>query len=195
METQRNSLSWGRWPLLLLLLGLAMPTPPAAAQAMSYQEAVRLAVQGFNQRSLEASLYRLLQLDPQPQDDPNPFTPKPVSFTLKETVCPRTTRQPPEECDFKENGRRGGWEGTAPGGCDLRPLQLVKECAGAVALDPDNGYFDVTCDEIKNVKFNARKLGELIRRGGEKFGGKVEKIGRRIKEFFTNLTPREEEEA
>lgn len=49
--------------------------------------------------------------------------------------------------------------------------------------------------QIKNVKFNARKLGELIRRGGKKFGGKVEKIGRRIKEFFTNLTPREEEEA
>ncbi|XP_008154130.1 cathelicidin antimicrobial peptide [Eptesicus fuscus] len=174
METQRNSLSWGRWSLLLLLLGLAMPMPPTAAQAMSYQEAVRLAVQGFNQRSLEASLYRLLQLEPQPQGDPNPFTPKPVSFTLKETVCPRTTRRPPEECDFKENG-------------------LVKECAGAVTLDPDDGFFDVTCDEIRNVKFNARKLGELIRRGGEGFGRKVEKIGRRIKEFFTNLAPREEE--
>lgn len=31
-------------------------------------------------------------------------TPRPVSFRVKETVCPRTTRQVPEQCDFKENG-------------------------------------------------------------------------------------------
>ncbi|XP_006108800.3 cathelin-like [Myotis lucifugus] len=132
METQRSRLCWGCWPLLLLLLGLAMPTPLAAARALTYQEAVRLAVQGFNQRSREASLYRLLQQDLQPQGDLNPDTPKPVSFTLKETVCPRTTRQPPEECDFKENG-------------------LVKECAGTVTLDQDTGYYDVVCEEIKDV--------------------------------------------
>ena len=29
---------------------------------------------------------------------------KPVSFRVKETVCPRTSQQPPEQCDFKENG-------------------------------------------------------------------------------------------
>ena len=39
----------------------------------------------------------------------DPGTRKPVSFTVKETVCPRTTQQPPEECDFKENGVRLGW--------------------------------------------------------------------------------------
>ena len=43
----------------------------------------------------------------------DPGTRKPVSFTVKETVCPRTTQQPPEECDFKENGVRlgAGWGG------------------------------------------------------------------------------------
>ncbi|XP_070247304.1 antibacterial peptide PMAP-23-like [Myotis yumanensis] len=168
METQRSRLCWGRWPLLLLLLGLAMPWPLAAARALSYQEAVRLAVQGFNQRSREASLYRLLQQDPQPQGDLNPDTPKPVSFTLKETVCPRTTRQPPEECDFKENG-------------------LVKECAGTVTLDQDTGYYDVVCEEIKDVG-----LGDLIQRGKQWLQEKFKNIGTRIKNFFRDLFPREE---
>ena len=35
-------------------------------------------------------------------------TRKPVSFTVKETVCPRTTQQPAEQCDFKEEGVRLG---------------------------------------------------------------------------------------
>ena len=47
--------------------------------------------------------------------DEDPDTPKPVSFTVKETVCPRTSQQPPEQCDFKENGVRLGAGGT--GGC------------------------------------------------------------------------------
>ncbi|XP_006108362.1 cathelin-like [Myotis lucifugus] len=158
METQRSRLCWGCWPLLLLLLGLAIPTPLAAARALSYQEAVRLAVQGFNQRSREASLYRLLQQDPQPQGDLNPDTPKPVSFTVKETVCPRTTRQPPEECDFKENG-------------------LVKECAGTVTLDQDTGYYDVVCEEIKDVRFNYDRLSNIIKRGGYKLGEGLEIVG------------------
>ena len=30
--------------------------------------------------------------------------PKPVSVSVKDTVCPRTSQQPLEQCDFKENG-------------------------------------------------------------------------------------------
>nr|KAF6310191.1 hypothetical protein mMyoMyo1_002038 [Myotis myotis] len=174
MATQRNSLCWGRWPLLLLLLGLAMPLPPAAARALSYQEAVRLAVQGFNQRSREASLYRLLQQDPQPQGDLNPDTPKPVSFTLKETVCPRTTRQPPEQCDFKENG-------------------LVKVCTGTVTLDQDTGYYDVDCEQIKGVGLNPLIIGGTLpgrRRGW--IGRGIQKAGRGIKRIFSKRSPEEE---
>ncbi|KAM5314410.1 cathelicidin-6-like [Glossophaga mutica] len=131
METQRDNLPWGRWSLLLLLLGLAVP--PAAAQVLSYNELALRAVDGFNRRSSEANLYRLLKLDQQrPDGDDNPNTPKPVSFTVKETVCPKTAQVLPEQCDFKENG-------------------LVKQCAGTVTLDQANGYFDINCADIQEV--------------------------------------------
>ena len=67
MQTQRASLSLGRWSLWLLLLGLALPS--ASAQALSYREAVLRAVDQLNERSSEANLYRLLELDPPPEQD------------------------------------------------------------------------------------------------------------------------------
>ena len=42
-------------------------------------------------------------------------SPKRVSFKVKEAVCPRTSQQPLEQCDFKENGVSLG-PGTE-GGC------------------------------------------------------------------------------
>ncbi|XP_043297767.1 cathelicidin antimicrobial peptide isoform X4 [Cervus canadensis] len=103
METQRASLSLGRWSLWLLLLGLVLPS--ASAQAPSYREAVLRAVDQLNEKSSEANLYRLLELDPPPEQDVEDHSArKPVSFRVKETVCPRTSQQPPEQCDFKENG-------------------------------------------------------------------------------------------
>ncbi|XP_033706308.1 uncharacterized protein [Tursiops truncatus] len=60
-------------------------------------------------------------------------TPKPVSFTVKETVCLRTTQQPPEQCDFKENG-------------------LVKQCVGTVTLDQSKDQFDIKCNELQSVR-------------------------------------------
>uniref|UniRef100_A0A8C0CXI9 Uncharacterized protein n=1 Tax=Balaenoptera musculus TaxID=9771 RepID=A0A8C0CXI9_BALMU len=120
METQRASLALGRWPLWLLLLGLVVPS--ASAQALSYREAVLHAVDRLNERSSEANLYP-------PPGDEDPDTPKPVSFTVKETVCSRTTQQPPEQCDFKENG-------------------LVKQCVGTVTLDQSKDQFDINCNEV-----------------------------------------------
>ncbi|DAA16882.1 cathelicidin-2 [Bos indicus] len=132
METQRASLSLGRCSLWLLLLGLVLPS--ASAQALSYREAVLRAVDQFNERSSEANLYRLLELDPTPNDDLDPGTRKPVSFRVKETDCPRTSQQPLEQCDFKENG-------------------LVKQCVGTVTLDPSNDQFDINCNELQSVRF------------------------------------------
>ncbi|KAG5197777.1 hypothetical protein MG293_017729 [Ovis ammon polii] len=138
METQGASLSLGRWSLWLLLLGLVLPS--ASAQALSYREAVLRAVGQLNERSSEANLYRLLELDPAPNDEVDPGTRKPVSFTVKETVCPRTTQQPPEECDFKENG-------------------LVKQCVGTVTLDPSNDQFDINCNEVSGPFWTEGVLG------------------------------------
>nr|XP_058933106.1 cathelicidin-4-like [Kogia breviceps] len=131
METQRAMLVLGRWSLWLLLLGLVVPS--ASAQTLSYREAVLLAVDRFNERSSEANLYRLLELDPPPKADQDLDTPKPVSFTVKETVCPRTTQQPQEQCDFKENG-------------------LVKQCVGTVTLDQSKDQFDIDCNELQSVR-------------------------------------------
>ena len=66
METQRASLSLGRWSLWLPLLGLVLPS--ASAQALSYREAVLHVVNRINEWSSEANLYRLLELDPTPND-------------------------------------------------------------------------------------------------------------------------------
>ncbi|VTJ54626.1 Hypothetical predicted protein [Marmota monax] len=169
MQTQREGGSFLEWQsLLLLLLGLMMPL--AIAQTLSYQEAVLRAVDGFNQQSSDANLYRLLSLDSQSQGDEDPDTPKPVSFTVKETVCPKTTQQTLEQCDFKEDG-------------------LVKRCVGTVTLDLARDSFDINCDGPQHFKKIAR-LGGLLQKGGEKIGEKLENIGRKIKDFFQSLVPR-----
>uniref|UniRef100_A0A4W2GGZ3 Uncharacterized protein n=1 Tax=Bos indicus x Bos taurus TaxID=30522 RepID=A0A4W2GGZ3_BOBOX len=124
LEETQASLSLGRWSLWLLLLGLALPS--ASAQALSYREAVLRAVDRINDGSTEAHLYRLLELDLPPKDLPG--TRKAVSFRVKETVCPRPSLQPPEQCDFKENG-------------------LVKQCLGTVSLDRSDDQFDINCNE------------------------------------------------
>ncbi|XP_054450574.1 protegrin-2-like [Pteronotus mesoamericanus] len=156
MEAQRDGRSWGRWSLMLLLLGLA--TPPATAQALSYNEAVLRAVEAFNQRSSEASLYRLLQLDSQPPSaDEDPNSPKPVSFTVKETVCPRTTQLPPEQCAFQENG-------------------LVKQCSGTVTLDQANGPFDINCVNVPGPLDNGVASGLWSEKSLEPGGHGVEAV-------------------
>ncbi|XP_007982285.1 cathelicidin antimicrobial peptide isoform X2 [Chlorocebus sabaeus] len=142
MKTQRDGPSLGRWSLVLLLLGLVMPLA-IVAQVLSYQEAVLRAIEGINQRSSDANLYRLLDLDPRPTMDGDPDTPKPVSFTVKETVCPRTTQKSPEDCDFKEDG-------------------LVKRCVGTVTLNQARDSFDISCDKVSAALRN-KNLPEGLR--------------------------------
>ncbi|OWK02568.1 CATHL3, partial [Cervus elaphus hippelaphus] len=126
VKSQRASLSLGRWSLWLLQLRLVLPS--ASAQALSYREAVLHTGDCINDGSTEANLYRLLELDPPPEQDmEDRGARKPLSFTVKETVCPRTSQQPPEQCDFKENG-------------------LVKQCVGTASLDRSDDQFDLNCN-------------------------------------------------
>ncbi|XP_060985197.1 cathelicidin-3-like [Dama dama] len=124
METQRASLSLGRWSLWLLQLRLVLSL--TSAHALRYREAVLRAVGQLNEQSSEANLYRLLELDLPPKDVEDHSARKPVSFRVKETVCPRSSQQSPEQCDFKENG-------------------LVKKCVGTVSLDKTDNQFDLNC--------------------------------------------------
>ncbi|VCW83777.1 unnamed protein product [Gulo gulo] len=166
METQRDSTSLQRWPLLLLLLGLVVT--PATSRTLSYREAVLRVVDSLNQRSSDENLYRLLKLNSQPQGDENPNIPQPASFTVKETVCPKTTQQPLEQCDFKDNG-------------------LVKQCHGTVSLQEDKSYFDISCEEnLEASKFSW--LGNRLRRLWES----IRRIGQRIRPFSKYDLPQEE---
>ncbi|XP_054337783.1 cathelicidin antimicrobial peptide [Pongo pygmaeus] len=169
MKTQMDGHSLGRWSLVLLLLGLVMPLA-IVAQVLSYKEAVLHAIDGINQRSSDANLYRLLDLDPSLTMDGDPDTPKPVSFTVKETVCPRRTQQSPEDCDFKKDG-------------------LVKRCVGTVTLNQARGSFDISCDK-DNRRFAL--LGDFFRKAREKIGEEFKRIVQRIKDFLRNLVPRTE---
>lgn len=165
MGAQKDGASSGRLslplPLLLLLLG-SLPSP-VATQALGYQEAVRQAVADFNQRSLDPSLFRLLSLDSTHSGDEHPGTPKPVSFTVKETVCPKATQLPLEQCDFKENG-------------------VVKRCTGTVALGPASSASDVSCDRAQRVR---RMVGlrKFLRKTGRKLRKTLQKIGNALQKF------------
>ncbi|KAB1264032.1 Protegrin-1 [Camelus dromedarius] len=107
MEDPRARLSVGRLATVATAAGTAVPW--ASAQAMSYREAV-----------LPTSIL---------EQDEDPDAPKPVSFTVKETVCPRRTQLPPEQCDFKEKG-------------------VVKQCLGTVTLDQVKDQIDISCNKV-----------------------------------------------
>ncbi|EDL77100.1 cathelicidin antimicrobial peptide [Rattus norvegicus] len=171
MQPHRDVPSLWRSLSLLLLLGLGLPL--AVSQTLSYREAVLRAVDDFNQQSLDTNLYRLLDLDSEPQGDEDPDTPKYVRFRVKETVCSKASQQLPEQCAFKEQG-------------------VVKQCMGTVTLNQAAESFDISCDAPGIQPFRFKKISRLaglLRKGGEKFGEKLRKIGQKIKDFFQKLAP------
>ncbi|XP_048190501.1 cathelicidin antimicrobial peptide [Perognathus longimembris pacificus] len=164
MGAHRASSCLGQWLLLLFLL-----MPPAFAQTLSYREAALRAVDSFNQKSSEANLYRLLALDFQPQgeeEEEEPGRPRPLSFSVMETVCAKASPRPLVLCDFKENG-------------------LVKRCEASVT--PGRDAQDVDCNSVTPPFKKASLLGGLIKKGGKKIGEKIEKIGQKINEKLEKI--------
>uniref|UniRef100_A0A8C9BUA9 Cathelicidin antimicrobial peptide n=1 Tax=Phocoena sinus TaxID=42100 RepID=A0A8C9BUA9_PHOSS len=124
--------------------GFPLPLPSNPVRQQQGLRQVQLTAGEEIRDGAEANLYRLLELDPPPKADGDPDTPKPISFTMKETVCPRTSQEPQENCDFKENGR-------------------VKQCVGTVTLDQVKGQMNITCDELQSVG-GFRRLRDRIRK-------------------------------
>ncbi|XP_068918738.1 cathelicidin antimicrobial peptide-like [Petaurus breviceps papuanus] len=118
-------------PLLVLGL-LSLMTPLAYAQDQRYQDLVNRFIEEYNAKSGSENLFRLSILNLQFEENNDPATPRPLSFTIRETVCPNTENRNPEECDFKENG-------------------LVKECIGAITLDSPRTS-DISCDGLEKIK-------------------------------------------
>ncbi|XP_034340307.1 cathelicidin antimicrobial peptide-like [Arvicanthis niloticus] len=166
MQSHRDVPSLWRLLSLLLLLGLGLPL--AISQTLSYREAVLHAVDAFIQQSLDINLYLLLDLDSEPQEDEDPDTPNYVRFRVKKTLCGKAMLQIPEQCAFKEQG-------------------VVKQYMGTITLNPASDSFDISCNGPGIQPFRFKKvswLAGLLRKGGEKIGEKLKKIGQKIKDFF-----------
>uniref|UniRef100_A0A8C6FUP0 Cathelicidin antimicrobial peptide n=1 Tax=Moschus moschiferus TaxID=68415 RepID=A0A8C6FUP0_MOSMO len=128
METQRASLSLGRWSLWLLLLGLVLPS--ASAQALSYRDAVLRAVDQLNEQSSESNIYHLLELDQPPHDlsqgggqGMDPLGGGAGTYSREGSLSPSP------QCDFKEDGS-------------------LKQCEGTITLDQVMGNFNITCNNV-----------------------------------------------
>ncbi|XP_043831762.1 protegrin-2-like isoform X2 [Dromiciops gliroides] len=127
----RMKKGWIMWLLscLLLLLSLVTPAPP---QTKSYRELVNQFIVHYSQESGSSNLFRLLVLNLQPGTNNDPSIPGHLNFTIMETVCPQTSRQNPDKCDFKENG-------------------LVKECYGTISLDATQPSLNASCGGMRKL--------------------------------------------
>ncbi|NP_001166530.1 cathelicidin antimicrobial peptide precursor [Cavia porcellus] len=162
MGTPRDAASGG--PRLLLPLLLLLLLTPATAWVLSYQQAVQRAVDGINKNLADnENLFRLLSLDTQPPGDNDPYSPKPVSFTIKETVCTKMLQRPLEQCDFKENG-------------------LVQRCTGTVTLDSAFNVSSLSCLGGRRFRrmVGLRKKFRKTRKRIQKLGRKIGKTGRKV---------------
>ncbi|XP_036595364.1 cathelin-like [Trichosurus vulpecula] len=147
--------------LPLLVLGLlSLMTPRAYGQNQRYQDLVNGFIQQYNKNSGSENLFRLSILDLQSGENNDPATPRLLSFTIRETVCPNTENRNPDECDFKENG-------------------VVKECVGAIALDSPNPSADISCDGPEKMK----RFGFF-----RSLGRRLKNLGRNIWERLKSFT-------
>ncbi|KAJ6655099.1 hypothetical protein lerEdw1_006003 [Lerista edwardsae] len=91
---------------VLLLLGIAVVAMALAPpqKAVSYEEAISLAVDLYNRESETGFAFRLLEARPQPEWDPRSQLNQKVQFTMKETTCPTSGKLNLEQCDFRDEG-------------------------------------------------------------------------------------------
>ncbi|XP_060104241.1 uncharacterized protein LOC132578319 [Heteronotia binoei] len=130
---------------MLLVLGFAMAAAALSPtqEEVSYEEAVSLAVDLYNQESETAWGFRLLKAKPHPKWDPSIRFLQEMEFTIQETTCPPSEQLNLDKCDFKDNG-------------------LVKECYGTIFSEqgtPVVGYLCETAGKRRSrVRRNVRKV-------------------------------------
>ncbi|CAM4525265.1 unnamed protein product [Caretta caretta] len=145
---------WG----VLMMLGVAVATtasPPPPQQMLSYEEAVSLAIDLYNQEPHIDFAFRLLEAEAQPDWATTNETLQLLEFTVKETECPVSENLLLDECDFRSNG-------------------VVRACSGTVSTEPEAPLVLLTCDTVAQE--------DVLVSGGpysENSGGKSKRVLRK----------------
>ncbi|CAM4523821.1 unnamed protein product [Lepidochelys olivacea] len=144
---------WG----VLMMLGVAVATtasPPLPQQMLSYEEAVSLAIDVYNQEPHIDFAFRLLEAEAQPDWAATNETLQLLEFTVKETECPVSENLLLDECDFRSNG-------------------VVRACSGTISTEPEAPLVLLTCDTVAQERTRVRrsifrKLRRKIKKGLKK---------------------------
>ncbi|XP_007499737.1 protegrin-2-like [Monodelphis domestica] len=152
-----------RGQIMWLLLLLMLVTPLASTQTLTYQDLVNRFIINYNKKSNSRNLFRLLALNLQPGANNDPAIPRPLNFTIMETVCPNTKQRQLVECDFKKHG-------------------LVKVCFGIISLDATQPSIDISCEEPGQI-MNDGFWYQLIRT----FGNLIHQKYRKLLEAYRKL--------
>ncbi|XP_075779110.1 uncharacterized protein LOC102462847 [Pelodiscus sinensis] len=120
----------GRRHLLLLVVVAAVAAAePSPHKTLSYEEAVALAVDFYNQGSGLDHAFRLLKADPRPEWDMTANPRQELKFTVKETVCLVAENLPGTECDFRDDG-------------------VVRDCSGFFSTQQVSPIVVVSCNTV-----------------------------------------------
>ncbi|XP_066483519.1 uncharacterized protein [Tiliqua scincoides] len=126
----------------LLLLGIVVAATALAPprEAVSYEEALTLAVDLYNQESETGFAFRLLEAKPQPEWNPLSQGVQELEFTVKETTCPAKELPSLQECGFMDNGR-------------------VQTCSGTLAVEQGAHVIQLDCDTTAEEHIRVRRGG------------------------------------
>ncbi|XP_065254296.1 uncharacterized protein LOC135873600 [Emys orbicularis] len=115
--------------LLLVIVAAAATAVPSQHKTLSYEEAIALAVDFYNQGSGIDHAFRLLKADPQPEWDMTSNLRQELKFMVKETVCPVSENLNGTECDFRDNG-------------------VVRDCSGFFSTQQESPIVIINCNTV-----------------------------------------------
>uniref|UniRef100_A0A8C8SXT0 Uncharacterized protein n=1 Tax=Pelusios castaneus TaxID=367368 RepID=A0A8C8SXT0_9SAUR len=126
------------WSIVLLFAVAAAAATLPRHKTQSYEEAIALAVDFYNQGLGRDHAFRLLKADPQPDWDMTSNPRQKLKFTVKETVCPVSENLQGTECDFRDNG-------------------VVRDCSGLFSTEQESPVVVISCDTVSQEHAPVRK--------------------------------------